>query len=84
VDGLLATLAELRDTLLPGLASGAIRLTNRRPVFDIVEQRLREPRRFMQVLWGPRQAGKTTLARQAAEAVKRPVRFASADDPGTA
>lgn len=54
----------------------------RRLVFDVVEGRLREPRRFMQVLWGPRQAGKTTLARQATEAAKLPVRFGSADDPG--
>lgn len=36
----------------------------------------------MQILWGPRQAGKTTLAHQAAEALELPVRFASADDPG--
>lgn len=32
----------------------------------ILNQRLQAPRRFLQVLAGPRQVGKTTLARQAA------------------
>jgi len=53
----------------------------RRPVFDIVVRRLREPRRFIQVLAGPRQVGKTTLALQAVEALDRPAHYASADDP---
>lgn len=53
----------------------------RRSAFAIVLKRLREPRRFIQVLAGPRQTGKTTLARQVAEAANLPVRFASADDP---
>ena len=53
----------------------------RRPVFTTIERRLREPRRFIQVLAGPRQAGKTTLARQVAASSELPVRFASADEP---
>ncbi len=53
----------------------------RRPVYAQVLARAREPRRFMQVLAGPRQAGKTTLARQVIEAAGLPAHFASADDP---
>ena len=43
--------------------------------------RLREPRRFLQVLAGPRQTGKTTLARQAIEVLGLPAHYASADEP---
>jgi predicted AAA+ superfamily ATPase len=52
-------------------------------------QRLREPRRFLQVVAGPRQVGKTTLVRQALAALAadpNPQRMAqhsvSADNPG--
>jgi predicted AAA+ superfamily ATPase len=44
--------------------------------------RLGEPRRFIQVLAGPRQVGKTTVAKAALAALARPARFATADDPG--
>lgn len=44
-------------------------------------KRLREPRRFVQVLAGPRQVGKTTLALQVLETLDRPSHYASADDP---
>jgi predicted AAA+ superfamily ATPase len=37
----------------------------RRAVFATLLARLREPRRFLQVIAGPRQVGKTTLVRQA-------------------
>lgn len=53
----------------------------RRAAFDVVLRRLREPRRFIQVLAGPRQVGKTTLALQVVEALDRPAHYASADDP---
>ncbi|MBI4872613.1 MAG: ATP-binding protein, partial [Candidatus Riflebacteria bacterium] len=43
--------------------------------------RLGEPRRFLQVLTGPRQVGKTTLARQVEGRCRLPVVFASADGP---
>lgn len=33
--------------------------------------RLKEPRRFLQVVAGPRQVGKTTLVRQALERLKQ-------------
>lgn len=38
-----------------------------------------EPRRFIQVLAGPRQVGKTTLVRQLIEQCRIPVHFAAAD-----
>ena len=38
-----------------------------RPILRKIVRRLKEPRRFLQVLVGPRQVGKTTLARQAME-----------------
>jgi hypothetical protein len=44
-------------------------------------RRLAEPRRFIQVVAGARQVGKTTLVQQATEASGRPVRYASADEP---
>lgn len=53
----------------------------RRPVYEAILGRAHEPRRFLQVLAGPRQVGKTTLARQVMDAVGVPAHFASADDP---
>ena len=44
-------------------------------------RRLAEPRRFIQVVAGARQVGKTTLANQATGAARRPVLYASADEP---
>ena len=40
--------------------------------------RLGEPRRFMQVVVGPRQTGKTTAVRQALDRIDLPHRFARA------
>ena len=46
----------------------------------VLEERLEsEPRRFMQVMYGPRQVGKTTLARQFTEKTAMTVHFATAD-----
>lgn len=53
----------------------------RRPLFQTLRTRLAEPRRFLQVLAGPRQTGKTTLARQAMQAIRFPSHYASADEP---
>ena len=44
-------------------------------------RRVAGPRRFIQVVAGPRQAGKTTLVHQAMERMRVPVRYASADEP---
>lgn len=56
-------------------------MTYQRPQATILAKRLREPRRFMQVVAGPRQVGKTTLVQQVVEACGLPMRFASADEP---
>ena len=53
----------------------------RRPVFEEILARAHEPRRFIQVLAGPRQVGKTTLARQVMDAIGMPGHLASADAP---
>jgi uncharacterized protein len=47
-----------------------------------IVDRLNEPRRFIQVLAGPRQVGKTTAARGAMAQLGLPSIFAAADDPG--
>ena len=53
----------------------------RRPHARELARRLAEPRRFIQVVAGARQVGKTTLVQQVAESAKLPVRYASADEP---
>ncbi len=53
-----------------------------RPQAAVLAARLAEPRRFIQVVAGPRQVGKSTLVRQVAEGLPLPVRQASADEPG--
>ena len=40
-----------------------------RPQFQTLIGRLAEPRRFIQVVAGPRQVGKTTLVQQVCEAI---------------
>ena len=47
----------------------------------ILARRLAEPRRFIQVVAGPRQVGKTTLVQQVTEGAGLVTRFASADEP---
>jgi len=53
----------------------------KRKQFEVLTSRLQEKRRFIQVLAGPRQSGKTTLAQQVAAASEIPVHVISADDP---
>ncbi len=53
----------------------------RRSIHDELLKRLKEKRRFLQVLAGPRQTGKTTLARQVMAASFLPAHYASADEP---
>ncbi len=53
----------------------------RRPQAAELGRRLAEPRRFIQLVAGARQVGKTTLVQQVTEAAQVPVRYASADEP---
>jgi predicted AAA+ superfamily ATPase len=53
----------------------------KRPCFKVFLARLTEQRRFIQVLAGPRQSGKTTLARQIIEEYPGRSLYASADEP---
>lgn len=50
-----------------------------RPQLQSLIKRIQEPRRFLQVLMGPRQVGKTTLVTQLVEKIAMPYYFVSAD-----
>lgn len=52
-----------------------------RPQSAVLAARLAERRRFIQVVAGPRQVGKSTLVQQVTDALALPVRQASADEP---
>jgi predicted AAA+ superfamily ATPase len=52
-----------------------------RPQAAALAERLAEPRRFLQVVAGPRQVGKSTLVQQVTDQLGLPVRYASADEP---
>jgi len=47
----------------------------------LLAERLAEPRRYIQVVAGPRQVGKSTLVQQVTAELRVPVRYASADEP---
>lgn len=54
----------------------------KRPIFEQILKRANEPRKFIQVLLGPRQVGKTTLVLQVIESLEtqaKPTHFISAD-----
>ncbi len=53
----------------------------RRPQAAILAERLQEPRRFLQIVAGPRQVGKTTLVEQVLGEANRPSVIVSADEP---
>lgn len=53
----------------------------RKAIHDELLRRLNEKRRFVQVLVGPRQVGKTTLVQQVMKVAGIPVHYASADEP---
>ena len=48
---------------------------------ETISARLREPRRFLQVVAGARQVGKTTLVEQVLGRLDTPSLFISADEP---
>jgi uncharacterized protein len=52
-----------------------------RESFSVLSKRLKEPRRFIQVVAGARQTGKTTLVRQVLDGIDLPSLFVSADEP---
>lgn len=52
-----------------------------RPLYSLLLSRLREKRQFIQVLSGPRQVGKTTLARQIGTELGESFHYVSADEP---
>ncbi len=51
----------------------------RRPLYQKVLERIKGPKGFMQVLAGPRQVGKSTLAHQIRDSISFPSHYASAD-----
>ena len=53
----------------------------KRPMYNDLLKRLREPRRFLQVLAGARQTGKTTLVRQVLDDLPGQGHYATADEP---
>ncbi|MCH5234840.1 MAG: ATP-binding protein [Muribaculaceae bacterium] len=50
------------------------------PVYKKIKQRLEEPRRFIQVIMGPRQVGKSTVVKQVLKDILIPYKFYAADD----
>ena len=57
-------------------------LEHRRPLFKVLKKRLKEPRKFIQCLLGPRQVGKTTLIQQVLNTFSQGSSlYFSADDP---
>ncbi len=52
-----------------------------RDITHIISQRLQEPRRFVQVITGPRQVGKTTAIQQVLAQLQMPAHYAAADLP---
>jgi uncharacterized protein len=53
----------------------------KRALLKVLRVRLQEHRRFIQVLIGPRQVGKTTMVRQFLADSGLPHHYASADEP---
>lgn len=53
----------------------------KRAMVSVLTRRLQEPRKFMQILAGPRQTGKTTIARQVMQSFGPAAHYATADEP---
>ena len=54
-----------------------------RVYYKVIRERLEEPRRFIQIVTGPRQVGKTTMVKQVLSSLKTPRLMYSADDVPT-
>lgn len=52
----------------------------KRAEFHLIRKRLEEPRRFIQVVMGPRQIGKSTVVKQVLKELNEPFQFYSADN----
>ena len=52
----------------------------KRAEYQVIKRRLEEPRRFIQVVMGPRQIGKSTVVKQVLKDVDLPCQFFSADN----
>lgn len=52
----------------------------KRVYYQVIKNRLQEPRKFIQVIYGPRQVGKTTLMKQVLNDLDMPCLFETADD----
>ena len=52
----------------------------KRAEYLIIKKRLEEPRRFIQVVMGPRQVGKSTVVKQVLQTLETPYQFFSADN----
>lgn len=52
----------------------------KRSVYQTIINRINEPRRFVQVVMGPRQVGKSTVVKQVLQELNLPYRFYSADN----
>lgn len=52
----------------------------KRAEFHLIKKRLEEPRRFIQVVMGPRQVGKSTVVKQVLKDLNKPFRFFAADN----
>lgn len=59
----------------------SLELPFQRQQASVLSTRLAEPRRFLQVVTGSRQVGKSTLVSQVTQRQPLPVRFVSADEP---
>ena len=68
-------------TIVSNLSGVVMKPSFKRDVFKILLERMQEPRRFLQVLTGPRQVGKTTLVRQLLAELDMPAYYTSADEP---
>lgn len=51
----------------------------KRSTYETIRKRLEEPRRFVQVIMGPRQIGKSTVVKQVLDDCGKPFLFYSAD-----
>lgn len=54
-----------------------------RPYYQQIKERVEEPKKFIQIVMGPRQVGKTTLVKQVLEHIETPFLSFSADDVPT-